>query len=247
LLNPAGEAVGLPTALAAIRDPNSSGILAVPFDANTRRIIEVLMRGEEVEYGFLGVVLYDEPRNPRGVKVKNVSPGSPAGRAGLSPGDVITAINDRRIEDSDDLFLAIGMQLAGNQARLDIHRPGEARHRVLTVKLAKFYVPGPVISAHRPPARGGLRVDYTSLLSQRGPFLDFGRGPPEGVIIREVLPGGSADKARLQPDKIITQVNGRPVTSPADYYREMEKAGERAELTFLDSEGRPERVTLELK
>jgi S1-C subfamily serine protease len=118
---------------------------------------------------------------------------------------------------------------------------------VLKVKLAKFYVPGPVISSRRPPARGGLRVDYTSLLSQRGPFFDWSRGPPDGVIIREVLPSSSADKARLQPDKIITQVNGRPVTSPAEYYQEMAKAGERAELTFLDSEGRPERVTLDLK
>ena len=47
--------------------------------------------------------------------------------------------------------------------------------------------------------------------------------------------------------KIITQVNGRAVTTPAEYYVEMAKATGRAHLTILDSEGRPERVPIDLK
>ncbi|MFM7150262.1 MAG: PDZ domain-containing protein, partial [Gemmataceae bacterium] len=66
-----------------------------------------------------------------------------------------------------------------------------------------------------------------------------------GVIVREVLPGSPADAARLQPDKVITQVNGKPVTTPAEYYEEVARSGKKVQLTFLTSEGRPEQLTLE--
>jgi serine protease Do len=182
-----------------------------------------------------------------GVEIRQVSPGSPAALAGLVSGDVIVSINGQPVKDQDDLFLSIGMNLAGTPTRLVVERGLARTKSTVTAILAKYYVPGPVIASSRPPARGGLRVDYTSLLSQRAPILMLGRGPPAGVIIREVISNSPADKARLQPDKIITAVNGRPVASPADYYREMEKAEGRANLTVLDSEGRPERVSLELR
>ena len=118
--------------------------------------------------------------------------------------------------------------------------------RTVRVRLAKFYWPGPVIASKQPPARFGLRVDHTSILSQRNPFPHW-RALPEGVIVREVVYGGPADRARLQPDKIITQVNGKAVTTPAEYYKEIARAGRKAELTFLTSDGRPERLTLEEK
>ena len=50
-----GELVGLTTALAAIAGGEAAGGYAIPIDANTRKMIDVLKRGEEIEYGFLGV------------------------------------------------------------------------------------------------------------------------------------------------------------------------------------------------
>ena len=50
-----GKLVGLTTAQAALTGVDSPGGFAIPIDANYRRIIEVLSRGEEVDYGFLGV------------------------------------------------------------------------------------------------------------------------------------------------------------------------------------------------
>jgi serine protease Do len=243
LLDLDGKVIGLTTALAGIRG-NQPGGFAIPIDASTRRIIEVLKKGEEVEYGFLGVVLHNDSRF--GVRIYRVTPGSPASRGGIMPNDQIVSVNGHPIRENDDLFLYVSMALAGTTARIEVSRGGGLT-QTRTVKLAKFYVPGKVIAAKRPPARFGLRVDYTSILTQRNPFPNFNRSMPDGVVVREVIGNSAADRALLQPDKVITQVNGRPVHSPAEFNEAIARTGKKVELTFLTSDGRSERLTLEEK
>ncbi len=239
LLNLDGELVGLTTATAAISGGETPGGFAVPLDAGMRRIVEVLRRGEEVEYGFLGVYPQTESRPGRGVQLTNVAPHSPAHRADLRAGDWIQSINGSPVHENDDLFLLIGTQLAGSSVRLEVSRTESGPTRTCTVKLAKFFVPGTPIASHRPAARAGLRVDYTSVLGPRT------RGIPEGVLVREVLPGSAADKAKLQVETVITRVNNQAVTTPAEFYQEMDRATGPVELTFLNPEGQDERVTLD--
>lgn len=242
LLDAQGKAVGLTSAIAAVRG-EKRGTFAIPLDTNTKRVIEVLKRGEEVEYGFLGVVLGNEGGAANGVRLYRVSPGTPAERAGLIADDLVIRIDGKPVRHTDDLFLHIGMALAGNTARVVVVRNG--RQLSFDVKLAKFYVPGEIIAAKRPPARFGLRVDWTSVLLVRAPFPMMRRLPSRGVAIREVVVGSPADKAKLQPDKIITHVDGKAVSTPAEYYREAAKAGEKVELTYLTADGRSQVLTLE--
>ena len=232
------------TAIAAVAGEQPAGF-AMPFDANTRRIIDVLKRGEEVEYGFLGVSLQEQDgiRIDTGVRLLSVMPGSPAFRAGLRAFDVVKAIDGKAVRDNDDLFLYVGMALAGNPIRVEVNR--NFGPKTFTVTLAKFHVPGKVIAAKRPAARFGLRVDYNSVLAQRTAFSQ--RWPADGVAIREVVPGSAADKARLQPDKLITHVNGRAVLTPAEYYKAVARADKKVEITYSKSDGQPERLTLEEK
>jgi serine protease Do len=244
LFNLEGKVVGMTNALAGIGSSERGG-LAIPCDVNIARIVEVLKRGEEVEYGFLGVVLAN--LNERGpIRLSRVSPGSPAAKAGLQPNETLVSINGYKIRNSDDLFLYVGMNLAGNAAKIVVsdHRGNQ---RSVDVPLAKFFVPGNPIASKRPPARFGLRVDYTSILAQRNPFHVFSRSTGDGVIIREVIPDSPADLAKLQPDKVITHVNGKAIYSPADYYREVAKAGKKVELTYLTSDSRPAELTLQEK
>ena len=238
-----GKAVALTTAIAAVAGAEPAGF-AMPFDTNTRRIIEVLKRGGEVEYGFLGVTLQRDNRGmDTGARLQTVVPGSPAFRSGLRPFDLIRAVDGKPVRNNADLFLFIGMALAGNTARIDVQRVGG--RATCNVTLAKYSVFGKVIAANRPPARFGLRVDYNSIMAQRNPFLF--RWPADGVSIREVVPGSPADKARLQPDKLLTHVNGRAVLTPADYYKAIARAGKTVEITYAKSDGQPERLTLEEK
>jgi serine protease Do len=247
LLNLQGEMVGLTTALAAISGSETPGGFAVPLDAAIKRIIAVLRRGEEVEYGFLGVILYPDAPPGNGVALQRVAAGSPAARARIQAEDRVVAINGHPVRQNEDLFLLIGTQLAGSTVRIETARPPTWRRTAHEVTLGKFYVPAPCIASRRPPARGGLRVDYTSILSQRGGAPPWGPGPPDGVVIREVVPGSAADKAQLQVDKVITAVNGRRVTTPAEFYDAMGRADGRAELTVLNSDRRPERVTIDTR
>ena len=63
--------------------------------------------------------------------------------------------------------------------------------------LVKYYVPGPFIASRRPPAVGGLRVDYASTLIKTGADRPDAQ-IPAGVVVREVVPGSPAAKAGLR-------------------------------------------------
>ena len=63
-------------------------------------------------------------------------------------------------------------------------------------------------------------------------------------MIREVLSGSAADAARLQESKVIQRVNGRPVTTPEEFYREMRNAVGTVDLTVMNSS---EPVKIDLK
>jgi S1-C subfamily serine protease len=245
LLNLDSELVGLTTAQAALVGSEAPGGFAVPFDDGLKRIVEVLRKGREVEYGFLGVQMDPESRPGKGVRVEKTSAGSPAQRAGVADGDVILSIEGRPVHENDDLFLYIGSQLAGATIALEVERGGMKRS--VNVKLAKYYIPGGSIASERPPARAGLRVDYTSLLGQQQAVPGSFRGIPEGVLIREVVPKSPADRAGLQAEKVIAKVNGRAVHTPDEFYQAMDKAEGRVDLTLVGPDGREERVTLDNK
>src|SRR5262249_25778156 len=156
----------LTTALAAISGSETSGGFAVPLDSGLRRIVDVLKQGKEVEYGFLGVRLYEDARREdKGVRIRAVSAYSPASRGGLEGSDLIVSVNGTPTHDNDDLFLAVGTLLAGTEARLEVVRNRDPA-KVMVVTLAKFYVPGKTIASQKPPPVYGLRVDYVSVLLQ---------------------------------------------------------------------------------
>src|SRR5262249_20458325 len=126
LINLEGELIGLTTATAPIQGGETPAGFAVPLNAGMRRIIDLLGQGREVEYGFLEVGFDTKSPPTKGVRITSVAEGSPADKAGLrDDGDVIVALDDRPIDDIDDLFLALGLAGAGAEVRLKCHRGPE--------------------------------------------------------------------------------------------------------------------------
>src|SRR5262249_38161891 len=201
---------------------DTPGGYAVPMTTRLRRVVEVLKEGKEVEYGFLGVQPEGGPARGPGVLLSQVTPGSPAHHAGLQAGDRVLRVNEMGLHDANDLFFAGGTLLAGTDARLEVRQARASR--TVTVTLAKYYMPGPVIASNRPAFRRGLRVDYTSVLHQQQPVVRFRwHGIQPGVCVRDVQPGSAAAELRLHPGTVITQVNGKDVNTPAAFYQEADR------------------------
>jgi serine protease Do len=225
LLNLSGELIGMTNAGAVAFGQDIGSGYAMPADEHFQRIVEVLLRGEEVEYGFLGVRPIGRRNTIRpGSPVVDVMPDSAAEQGGMRTGDMITEIDGAPIESFDDLQLRIGSALAGSKVRVTVLRGG--RPVELIVTLSKLRNTEPFIASVRPEPVFGLRVDYGSLLTQdvdpRGPQRPL---LSPGVSVREVAADSPAEKQfKTLGDTpatswLITRVNGVAVGTPAAFYK----------------------------
>lgn len=224
LLNSSGQLIGITTSLAALEGYESSVGYAIPFNAAMRRIVEDLLNGYEVEYGFLGVQPRDfaarrfsnvRTLNPQGVQILRVVRESPADRAGLRSGETIRAVNGVRLYSQDDLFREIGLLAPGTNVHLHvISRSGQ---RFVDVQIAKWSVPDAeriVVSNYRQPAWRGLRVDWPT---GRMKYFDTEAPYPVAVVVKSVDPGSPAEAAGLRPGDLIERVAGRSVETPEEF------------------------------
>jgi serine protease Do len=235
LVNLSGELVGLTTATVAVYDRQIGPGYAIPADDHFRRITDVLRKGEEVEYGFLGVSAPTE--QPIGIRIGSVMPGQPAALAQIRSDDIITRIGGHPARTYEDLLLHVGCALAGAKVKVSIRRGREDRE--VEVTLAKYKHELPFIASVRPEPVFGLRVEYGSLLAQKN------TGPrespvvvPAGVWVREVIPDSpAATRFKTLGDDptrwLITRVNGATVSAPSEFYNAA-KGQDKVKLTLID-------------
>jgi len=125
LINLRGELVGINTAIISPGGGNVGVGFAVPINM-ARKVMEQLAQTGKVERGRIGVALEDleAPLTGAipGARIKEVSPGSPAERAGLRHGDIILAANDIPIRNAAQMRNLIGLTPVGRQVRLTIER-----------------------------------------------------------------------------------------------------------------------------
>ena len=244
LINLDGELIGLTSATAiAFSKPIGPGF-AIPMDAGGRRIVEVLRKGEEVEYGFVGISASPD------LRIEKISPHGPAHDARLWTNEQITAIDGQPARNFEDLLLLAGNALAGTRVTISVRelpRPGELEgmSRSVTLTLGKFRNTQPFIASVRPDPVFGLRVDYLSMLIQQDGPQSLSPLPIRGVCVRELVPDSpAAVKFKTLGDNpagwIITHVNGKAVATPADFYAAA-KGQATVKLTLRDwGEGRRE-------
>lgn len=246
VLNLRGELVGICSSIAAIEGFERSGGFAIPIDAATRWIVESLLKGQEVEYGFLGIVpevaviqagskLTEITRQPSAALAKVVQFGSPAQIAGVQPDDVVLAVNDQPTLNELDLMRQVTLHPPESLVKLLVFRRGA--ELTLTAKLGKWPVrddEGIVASQRRQPLWRGLGVDFPTA---RQRFVVSTSAIPAAVLVTDVKDDSPADQAGLQPGDFVVQVNRTPVRTPAEFAAAIKQATGNVTLRLLVPEG----------
>ena len=217
-----GELIGLTTTVATIAGHEQPAGYAIPINTAMRRIIRALREGREAEYGLLGVSFAipggSERREPAGVAIQHVYPGSPAATAGLRPGDRITQVDSQPTGDVDAVQLVVGVLPPAATARVGYTRQGQAA--TAEVRLAKLRVPGKKVVTNRPPGWRGIHVDYATALDALSLAQEAAGGAldPQGcVLVTDVEPDSPAWQAGVRPGMFISHVGTRRVATPGEF------------------------------
>jgi S1-C subfamily serine protease len=201
-----------------------------------RQVMDQLVSKGKVSRGQLGVGIQDlTPDLAKGLKIDtdegaliaHVVPGSPAEKAGLEAGDVITKVNGETVRNSGELRNRIGLLPIGETVELEIIRKGMPKR--VTAQLGEI-VPEKVTVPASVTALAGVTL---GAIEQGSPLY----GRVEGAIILDIKPGSKAQMAGLRPGDAIIGVNQQPVRSPEDVVRAAGESGGRVLLQVLRDGG----------
>jgi serine protease Do len=240
LVNMQGEVVGINTAIVA----GGSGIgFAIPSNM-ARKIYTELQTKGRVTRGWLGVSI--QPLTPelansfgakdaKGVLVSDVVPDSPAGKAGLKPGDILLEFEGKKTDVPADLQRAVGLASPGHETKVKVWREGG--ERTLAVKIGE--APDEREAQQRGGSRGGaptvLGMEVRPVTPEVARQLNLRTS--EGVIVARVDEGSPASEAGIQRGDVIREINRQKVRTTADYERITRDAKDGDRLTVLLQRG----------
>jgi serine protease Do len=245
-----GRVVGINTAVGGAGGPG----FAIPID-QARRVIKQLERDGKVSRGWLGAASVEGEDGADGAKIGQVFDDTPASRAGLRPGDVVTAIDGERIHGFAELRGLVATTEPGKRLALTVQRGGETidvevelTARPETDALASLRdapdrpaVPSPSVPAS-PPGRGLDRFLAPLFGDPSTPDADGDARPRLGVNVRpsteglevlEVTPGSLGAKLGLREGDRIVELDGRTVTSAADVKSALARSDRSISVVFL--------------
>ena len=211
LVNLRGELVGINTAIFSKSGGNIGIGFAIPVNM-AHDIMQQLIKYGEVKRGRLGAQAQDLTQQlaqafnipfRRGAVVSHVEKDSPADRAGLKPGDIVTQINGKAVHNADMLRNNMGLLRIGQSVDMKILRDGKMLVLKATVSeqdKPKESIAGKKLHTH---------LDGTQLQNIQPGSRLYGR--IEGVIITDVEASSPAARTGLRRGDIITSANRKNV------------------------------------
>jgi serine protease Do len=235
-----GDVIGVNT---AILSPTGGSVgigFAIPSDM-VKRVVDQLVAGGKVVRGYLGVSAQEiSPQvaqamglpadNPAtdGALVAAVSPNSPAFRAGLQPGDVITKVNGVTVTNPSDLAADIANVDPGHDTTINYIRNG--KNNSLSVAVATMpanpdadFQQGSAQPASPAPGHASLGLTLAPLTPDARSQLNLPDGI-DGAVIVNVKPNSPADQAGVQAGDLLVGVGQKDVTGPDDAASAIESA-----------------------
>ena len=212
LVNLDGQVLGINTMIVS----RGQGIgLAVPA-AMARRVADQILKTGRVDRAWIGVGIQDltpqlaaeiPSAPPTGALVNAISPGGPAAKANLEPGDVIAAFAGKPVRDAQDVIREVFVHAVGDVVALEVVRAGKRYQTKIALESRKEPAPPalPIERQASAPPGAGLSVREVA---------DSGSG---GAVVQvsAVAPSSAADRAGIRPGDVILEVDGERQPSAA--------------------------------
>jgi len=223
LVNAHGEVVGINTFLISSSGQFSGMGFAIPTQI-VRPTVDTLIRDGKVTHGYMGIGINDvtpensaffNVTNASGAVVTQVESDSPAAKAGVKVGDVITELDGQKVMDAGELQVEVGQKRPGTTIKLEVARDGKNVNIPITLEAmdTRDRQGNETAEAEHGKMHWGLGLsDMTPEIRQQ---LQAPRDL-HGAVIEQVQPGSSADDAGLQRGDVIVQVNRHDVQNGAD-------------------------------
>ena len=249
LFDDQGNVVGINSSIYTQSGGNIGIGFAVPINMAKKLVPELEEHGH-VTRGWLGVSIQKltpdvaealdvDPQ--RGVLVAGVTPKSPAAKAGLQPGDIVTRYDGKALKDQTTLPPLVAATAIGTTVPVEIIRDGKTKS--LDVTIARLDEPSDSTVPGEAKGRLGLRLrDLTETERERREL------PPDaGVLVGDVEPGSVAAEAGIKPGDVVLRVNRTTVDSVDALKAEVAKvpAGKSVLLLVRPAEGNDRFVSLE--
>lgn len=202
-----GELAGINTAIYSQSGGNIGIGFAIPINM-AQQVMEQLVKFGEIKRGYLGAEMQNlDPElaaafglsGRSGAVLVTILPDSPAQRAGLRAGDVVTKVNGKAVRDAADLRNQIGLMRVGDGVQLEFVRDGKAMKASAQVG-ARGSKEAQANSGIRNPRLAGVSV---ADLDENSPVY----GQVNGVQVTQVANGTAAWKAGLRDGDVILSVN----------------------------------------
>ena len=221
-----GRMVGMNTAILS-RSGGSQGVgLAVPSDLVTY-VADTLVQHGKVVRGYLGIGVQDLTpalaesfgiKVNEGAVISDVQPNSPAAKAGLVSGDVVTAINGKPVDSSGKLALSVSESAPGSKITIDLIHDGKAKQLVATAttKPGRGELSGDDSSSSSSDEKGvlnGVAVDDLDPNTREQMNIP---NRIKGALIADVASDSASARAGLRPGDVILEINHQPVTNAKD-------------------------------
>ena len=262
LVDTEGRLLGINSAIFSRSGGNQGIGFAIPANL-ARDVMQSLREKGRVVRGYIGASVQTlTPElaeamklkgQPTGALVGEITPQSPSEKAGMKTGDVITAVNGKKISDSRELRLMIGSMAPGTKVQMEVNREGQSK--IVNVELAEMpagqtdegaeTAPEDSAQPEKTTVFGGVAVaDITDDIRTA---LSLSKDV-KGAVIAEIDADSTAAKAGLREGDVIQEVNKQPVKSAKDLVAISKKLKPNEKILIrVWSQGRSGFVALEPK
>jgi serine protease Do len=230
-----GNVVGVNTAIFSPSGGSVGIAFAIPA-ATVDSVVTQLKEKGQVTRGWIGVQIQPVTKDiaeslglkaAEGALVAEPQAGSPAEKAGIKSGDVITAVNGEKLKNARELARRIGAMSPNTSVKLTLLRDGKEK----TVNLTLGELPrDPKLASQEreSPASDGARLGL-----QLAPADSVAGGSSEGVVVTGVDPNGPAAERGFKTGDVILEVGGKAVSTPADVRKALADARKDGKRTVL--------------